>query len=729
MAAKLDVPTIQRAVIQAEEPGSLTLCHNRGLPSVLPGQVLVKTAAVALNPCDWKMPTNFPCPGAGVGSDYAGTVIALGDSVDRSFLKIGDRVAGAVHASNRLDPQSGAFAEYIAVWADQLWRVPDDMAWDEAAAIGWCVVGTVGLTIFRTLALPGCPEEPTKKSESGYRVITTCSPKNFGLVEQYGADRAFDYHSPTCAEDIRTYTRNSLRYVIDIIAEARTLKLCYAAIGRAGGHYVGFELIPKDLIADMRKTIKADWVLGIRMSGAEIALDKGYGSDPDPELRAWGCDLFKRLETILRARKIRSHPRLVSHSGLDGVISGVQRMRRREISGQKLVYLFESKIPAPPKTSQPFSASITASSGSQTRILPERQTALKIQGPGQITLQTSCSLPSLRVGEVLVRVICVAVNPEDWKSADMSPAVGATSGCDFAGVIVKVGQEVKETLCVDDRVCGFVFGNNPDRHDNGSFAEYVAAAADLIWKIPPQTSFEAASTLGVGVGTVGMALYSTLQLPLPMWPPRPPPTSETPEYVLVYGGGTATGGLAIQMIRMSGMIPITTCAPHNFDRVKSLGSAMAFDYNTPSCGVDIRTYTKGTLKFAFDCISYTESMKICYNAMGNRGGKYIALDHFPTRAHTRRDIHPDWMLLFTIFNSPINWKEPYYREARPQDREFGEKWFRLTQELLDAGAIVPPQHERSIGGLLGVIDGIDMVRKGRHNGVKLVYQINEPDME
>jgi aspyridone synthetase trans-acting enoyl reductase len=238
------------------------------------------------------------------------------------------------------------------------------------------------------------------------------------------------------------------------------------------------------------------------------------------------------------------------------VIGGVERMRRREISGQKLVYLVETRYLSPPRSPQPTtSALITESSKSKATVLPATQTALKIQGPGKIGLQTSCPLPSVREDEVLVRVICVAVNPEDWKSADMSPAVGATSGCDFAGVIVKVGQKVRKALfSIDDRVCGFVFGNNPDARDNGSFAEYAVAAADLIWKIPPETSFEAASTLGIGVGTVGMALYNTLQLPLPMWPARTPPTGESeaeaPEYVLVYGGGTATGGLAIQMIRM-----------------------------------------------------------------------------------------------------------------------------------------------------------------------------------
>jgi hypothetical protein len=45
---------------------------------------------------------------------------------------------------------------------------------------------------------------------SGYKVITTCSPKNFKLVESYGAEKAFDYHSPTCGEDMRAYTNNTL---------------------------------------------------------------------------------------------------------------------------------------------------------------------------------------------------------------------------------------------------------------------------------------------------------------------------------------------------------------------------------------------------------------------------------------------------------------------------------------------------------------------------------------
>ncbi|KAL8727614.1 MAG: hypothetical protein Q9166_005922 [cf. Caloplaca sp. 2 TL-2023] len=160
---KSDRPSAQKAVVQAEEPaGALLLRDDSPLPELLPGQVLVRTAAVALNPCDWKMPTNFPCPGAVDGSDFSGTVVALGPDLARD-IRIGDKVAGAVHASNPLNLTSGAFAEYLAAYADQLWKMPDGMDWEQAAAIGWCVVGTIGLAMFRSLKLPGSPEQPVQK--------------------------------------------------------------------------------------------------------------------------------------------------------------------------------------------------------------------------------------------------------------------------------------------------------------------------------------------------------------------------------------------------------------------------------------------------------------------------------------------------------------------------------------------------------------------------------------
>ena len=175
------------------------------------------------------------------------------------------------------------------------------------------------------------------------------------------------------------------------------------------------------------------------------------------------------------------------------------------------------------------------------------------------------------------------------------------------------------------------------------------------------------------------------------------------------------------------MKPITTCSPRSFGLVKSLGAVEAFDYHSPSCGTDMREYTKDTLKYALDCITETGSMKVCYTAIGTKGGQYVALDPFPIRGHTRRSVKPNWIIAFTIFNKPINWQRPFQRDPRPRDREFGEAWFRIAQTLLDAEAIRAHPFEKREEGLAGVIAGIDRVRKGLISGVKLVYDVSKED--
>lgn len=351
------LPTNQTVISQGEG-GVLRVQHDASIPKVEPDMVLVKNVAVAMNPCDWKMPTNLPCPGARDGCDFAGPIVQIGSAVTRN-LSIGSRVCGAIHASNPDSLEAGSFAQYTAAYADLLVKIPDDMPWENAAAIGGGVVGTLGLALFQSLDLPAHPEKPAIKSFyvlvygastssgtmaiqllrcSGLKVIATCSPQNFDLVKSYGAEEVFDYNSPTCAKDIRAYTRNSLKYVLDTITEVKTMKLCYAAIGRAGGKYTGLELLGEDVVSGMRKTVKNDWVLGIRLTGKKIALSGGYGYEASPELREFGRQWFATVERLLHDGRIRSHPPQVNRGGFQGILEGVDMLRRREVSGKKLVY-------------------------------------------------------------------------------------------------------------------------------------------------------------------------------------------------------------------------------------------------------------------------------------------------------------------------------------------------------------------------------------------------------
>ena len=157
-------------------------------------------------------------------------------------------------------------------------------------------------------------------------------------MKSYGAEEAFDYNSPTCAEDIKLYTKNSLKYVLDVITETKTMKLCYAAIGRAGGKHTGLEYVNEGLALSMRRTVKSDWVIGLTLPGKGVALPGGYGSEPDPECREFGRKWFEAMQRLLDNGKIRSHPPCIMPGRFQGILEGVEMMRRREVSGEKLVY-------------------------------------------------------------------------------------------------------------------------------------------------------------------------------------------------------------------------------------------------------------------------------------------------------------------------------------------------------------------------------------------------------
>lgn len=149
----LSLPKHQLAIV-AQGPGQLALQENRSLPLLEHDMVIVKTAAVAINPADAKMLDYSAAPGAIHGYDFAGTVVALGeDALATGHLAIGDRVAGLVHGMNKLLPDVGAFAQYVGACADLLLKIPDHMSFEEGASFG-TGVATASLGLFSELRVP-----------------------------------------------------------------------------------------------------------------------------------------------------------------------------------------------------------------------------------------------------------------------------------------------------------------------------------------------------------------------------------------------------------------------------------------------------------------------------------------------------------------------------------------------------------------------------------------------
>ncbi|KZM27894.1 uncharacterized protein EKO05_0006734 [Ascochyta rabiei] len=361
--------------------------------------------------------------------------------------------------------------------------------------------------------------------------------------------------------------------------------------------------------------------------------------------------------------------------------------------------------------------------------LPATHTAVKVVGSNHLVVTKDAAMPVFDKSEVLVRVACISINPVDAKSVDMSPTPGATVGTDFSGVVVALGSDVDaEQWHITDRVMGGIFGNNPLRHDNGAFAEYLAVPAKLLWHIPADMDFTTAASLPTALATIGMSLFQYLQIPMPdiSGPLQPGSKEENhgAKFVLVYGGGTASGAMAIQVLRLLGLNPITTCSATSAARSRELGASATFDYSSPDCGTEILEHTAGSLTLALDCISNMASMETCYKALGPAGGRYLALDPFPIRGHTRRSVEPDWICAYTQFGHAIPWAPPFDLDARLDDREGAETWYPLAQVLLNKGLLVPQPLELRPGGLDAIGEAMYQVRKGQIKGKKLVVQLS-----
>lgn len=181
----------QSAIIQ-DATGKPTIAHGAPVPTLRPGEVLVKVVAVALKPSDYKMGAAFPCPGASVGGDFSGRVVGMmpgeelydsdGDGGDleantttttttttaahRPRVGVGDMVCGQVHDSNPADPGTGSFAEYVRAPVDLVLRVPDAVDPAAAATMGGPLL-TSCLSLWGSLGLPASPAHPVEGGDGG----------------------------------------------------------------------------------------------------------------------------------------------------------------------------------------------------------------------------------------------------------------------------------------------------------------------------------------------------------------------------------------------------------------------------------------------------------------------------------------------------------------------------------------------------------------------------------
>ncbi|TVY37673.1 Trans-enoyl reductase, partial [Lachnellula subtilissima] len=325
-------------------------------------------------------------------------------------------------------------------------------------------------------------------------------------------------------------------------------------------------------------------------------------------------------------------------------------------------------------------------------------------------------IPVPQRGSMLVRVHAVAINPHDAKIIDYSHTPGSLGGCDFAGTVAKLGEGVTR-FKEGDRVLAVSFGSDALDKSKGAFAEFALAEEDISCHIPEAFSFTQACSIGLSMATAGLALFQAPGLELSM-------KGGMGQTVLVSGGATATGTMATQLLKIAGYTPIVTCSPANNALCESYGAATCFDYHSPSCGADIRGHTDNSLRHVLDCVTDTDTMKMCYEAVGSSGGNYIALEMISTTVkYTRRDIHADWLLANAIIGDGCNMTGAYGRPPSPEHRQFGKQLFALAEKWLHEGSIKHHPLEIKNAGLANIPKAIEELKLGIWHARKLVLPL------
>lgn len=232
-----------RAVV-IDEYGNKDKLHmeNIEIPEIADDEVLVEVKATSVNPIDWKLregylaemiPLKFPIV---LGWDVAGVITRVGQNV--KGFRSGDNVLARPDLTNR-----GTYAEYTAVKDDKLAKLPNNVSFEEAAALplagltAWQGIyenldvkpgqtilmqggaGGVGIIAIQLL------------KHLGAHVITTASAKNKEFLEGLGADEIIDYHDTDFSEVL-----SDVDAVFDTIG-GETLDKSYSII-KKGGHLV-----------------------------------------------------------------------------------------------------------------------------------------------------------------------------------------------------------------------------------------------------------------------------------------------------------------------------------------------------------------------------------------------------------------------------------------------------------------------------------------------------------
>ena len=210
--------------------------------------------------------------------------------------------------------------------------------------------------------------------------------------------------------------------------------------------------------------------------------------------------------------------------------------------------------------------------------MPKAMIAMGFDAPGgpEVLRSEVVPLPAPGPGQVLVKVAFAGVNrPDVVQRQGFYPAPAGASpipGLEISGEVIALGEGVSTDL-FGRKVCSLVAG--------GGYAEYCLAEADQCLPVPPRLPLDQAAALPETLMTVWHNVFERAY-------------AREGEMILVHGGTSGIGSMAIMLGKLYGLTVIVTCGgPDKCKAALAIGADHAIDYKAADFVAEVARITGG----------------------------------------------------------------------------------------------------------------------------------------
>ena len=353
---------------------------------------------------------------------------------------------------------------------------------------------------------------------------------------------------------------------------------------------------------------------------------------------------------------------------------------------------------------------------------------------GKLVSVEKVPFPEINDNQILIKSVAFAANPTDWKHSALGMAQkGAIAGSDASGVVEKVGKNVKGYES-GDIVSTFMRGNYTPKR--GAFSEYIIADPVTTIKYDKAgfnttdqpsvgtqptgliRSFEGAASVTLGLATVGLSFSHYLKL-------NPAKETNKGSAILIWGGATATGFLAIQVAKLIyGLKVVTTASSKHHALLKQIGADATFDYKDKDVVEQIRKYAGSSLKYALDTVSVPETYQQTYDATS--GAEEVYLDNLlflgpeNIKTDSSRKVHYGKTLAYVVVGEDIYYGGVLVKTSPELVKDYSHFWYELLPQIVPK--LVHTKLTFLGNGLQNANHALELLQDEKVTGEKLVFR-------